>query len=162
LAISQRIVQAMGGTIEASGEQGRGAQFLIRIPVVGASGDLWRESATLDGHEVLVLSQNLMEAEALARTIAAYGGEARIARTVEEATAMGKKSFDAVLVDAQLEQADGLTLRLLRDAGFAGSKAITLIAPTDRGLLAAYRSHGYTAFLARPVRGETLLRMLVA
>jgi CheY-like chemotaxis protein len=53
-------------------------------------------------------------------------------------------------------------LKRLRQAGFAGSQAITLIAPTDRGMLADFRASGYATYLARPVRGETLLRMLLA
>ncbi|SFJ25464.1 PAS domain S-box-containing protein [Aquamicrobium aerolatum DSM 21857] len=160
LAISRRIVHAMGGTIEASCDQARGAEFLIRIPVVGAAESNALAAKTLEGREVLILSQNLMEAEALARTVAAHGGHADIARTVEEALVTKRKPYDTVLVDAQLDQTNGLALRSLRAAGHAGTAAITLIAPTDRALLAAYRSHGYTGFLARPVRGDTLLRLL--
>ena len=39
---------------------------------------------------------------------------------------------------------------------------MTLIAPTDRGLLGELRASGYSTFLARPVRGETLLRVLLS
>jgi hypothetical protein len=49
----------------------------------------------------------------------------------------------------------------LRQGGFAGAEAITMIAPTERHMLAGFRVHGYATFLARPVRGETLLRVLV-
>ena len=52
-------------------------------------------------------------------------------------------------------------LKRLRQAGFAGAEAITLIAPTDRGMLGEFRASGYATFLARPVRGETLLRVLL-
>ena len=37
-----------------------------------------------------------------------------------------------------------------------------MIAPTDRGMLGEFRASGYSTFLARPVRGETLLRVLLA
>ena len=37
-----------------------------------------------------------------------------------------------------------------------------MIAPTDRGMLGEFRASGYVTFLARPVRGETLLRVLLA
>ncbi|TGR60215.1 hybrid sensor histidine kinase/response regulator, partial [Mesorhizobium sp. M2D.F.Ca.ET.223.01.1.1] len=57
--------------------------------------------------------------------------------------------------------ADGRLLKRLRDSGFADCEAITLIAPTDRGMLGEFRASGYATFLARPVRGETLLRVLL-
>ncbi|MBN9275439.1 MAG: response regulator, partial [Mesorhizobium sp.] len=36
-----------------------------------------------------------------------------------------------------------------------------MIAPADRGTLGEFRAAGYATFLARPVRGETLLRVLL-
>ncbi|TIT04909.1 MAG: hybrid sensor histidine kinase/response regulator, partial [Mesorhizobium sp.] len=68
---------------------------------------------------------------------------------------------DALLVDAAMENGDGRLLKRLRQGGFADCEAITLIAPTDRGMLGEFRANGYATFLARPVRGETLLRVLL-
>ena len=68
---------------------------------------------------------------------------------------------DTLLVDATLEASEGRLLKRLRPGGFERVEAITLIAPTDRGMLGEYRASGYAAFLARPVRGETLLRTLL-
>lgn len=165
LAISRRIIDAMGGAIQASGQPGKGSEFVIRIPAGRSGSEPANNGAALAGHSALILSHNLMEAEAIARTIVAHGGNALIARTVEEASAIRAvraAPFDAVLVDAQLEKAEGLTLKRLRDAGFAGVEAITLIAPNDRGRLPAYRANGYNTFLARPVRGETLVRVMLS
>jgi CheY-like chemotaxis protein len=61
-----------------------------------------------------------------------------------------------------LEHADGHTLKRLRAEGFSAPEAVTLIAPSDRGMLGEFRAGGYATFLARPVRGETLLRVLLA
>ena len=58
--------------------------------------------------------------------------------------------------------ADGRVLKRLRLSGFAGAEAVTMIAPTERGMLGEFRASGYATFLARPVRGETLLRVLLA
>src|SRR5690606_16766552 len=138
-----RIIDAMGGTIQASGQPGKGSEFVIRIPAGRSGSEPANNGAALAGHSALILSHNLMEAEAIARTIVAHGGNALIARTVEEASAIRAvrtAPFEAVLVDAQLEKAEGLTLKRLRDAGYAGVEAITLIAPNDRGRLPAYRA----------------------
>jgi DNA-binding response OmpR family regulator len=81
--------------------------------------------------------------------------------TPEQAAAFAE-GCNALLVDAALEDNDGRLLKQLRETGFSASEAITLIAPTDRGLLGELRASGYATFLARPVRGETLLRILLA
>jgi PAS domain S-box-containing protein len=166
LAISRRIVEAMGGSIRVSGEPGQGAEFAICIPIVEPVEPQLSFLDALAGRRALILSSNLMEAEAIARTITAHGGEAEIARTVEEAgraaAARPESPPDVVLVDAAMERVDGRTLKRLRKEGVAAPDAITLIAPTDRGQLAEYRASGYDTFLARPVRGETLLRVLLS
>jgi signal transduction histidine kinase len=58
LAISQRIVQAHGGEIEAQSLHGRGATFIIRLPVPEEADD--EEPVELDlPTEEIVVSNNL-------------------------------------------------------------------------------------------------------
>jgi len=161
LAISRRIVSAMGGTIAVTSDFGRGSEFSFEIPATDSTGPSVSRSTVLSAHRSLILSRNATESEALARSIRAFGGVVDIAGTIEQAIEFGGPR-EAVLVDASFEAADGRALKRLRQAGFSGSQAIILIAPTDRGMLGDYRSTGYSTFLARPVRGETLLRVLVA
>ena len=161
LSISRRIIQAMNGHIGVSGEPGSGTEFTISLPIADGAAT---SSAGADGLRAVILSENLMEAEAIARTIVAHGGTGEIARTIDEVAAAmraASRPYDCVLVDAALESADGRLLGRLRDAAPGIARAITLIAPTDRHKLGVYRSHGYDSFLARPVRGETLMRLLV-
>ena len=101
----------------------------------------------------------MVEAEAIARTVQSCGGIVEIACTVAQASTFAG-SIDTLLVDAALERGDGRVLKRLRAAGFAAAKAVTLIAPTDRGMLGRFRASGYSTFLARPVRGDTLIRVL--
>jgi PAS domain S-box-containing protein len=166
LAISKRIVDAMGGAIRVSGKAGKGSTFTVEVPAVEAVEQTINPANALAGRRAIILSRNLMEAEAVARTIVAHGGRAEIAGTTEEAAAAAARllpvAYDVALVDAAMERSDGRLLKRLRQAGVCTGEAITLIAPTDRGQLAEYRANGYGAFLARPVRGETLLRLLLA
>jgi CheY-like chemotaxis protein len=115
----------------------------------------------LAGYRAVIVSANAIEAEAIAATICAHGGRADIAQSAGQATAFAQ-GCDALLVDAAMEQVDGRTLQYLRGNGFPACEAITLIAPADRGMLGEFRANGYATFLARPVRGETLLRVLMA
>lgn len=158
LAISRRIVTSMGGTISVISEPGNGAEFFFEIPATGSNEALTLPDA-LKGRHAVILSKNAAEAEAIARTIRAQGGTAEVMTTVDQAVAFAG-SCDALLVDAALEQRDGRLLKRLRAVGFTSAEAITLIAPNDRSLLGEFRASGYTTFLARPVRGETLLRVL--
>ncbi|WP_445206995.1 ATP-binding protein [Aminobacter sp. Piv2-1] len=161
LAISKRLVTSMGGTITVESDLGEGSRFAFELPAYGATDSMSANEATLAGHRAVILSRNATEAAAIAETIRAHGGRADVAGTPEQAASFAE-GCDALLVDAAIEEKDGRVLRQLREAGFAASEAVTLIAPTDRGLLGELRASGYSTFLARPVRGETLLRVLLA
>ncbi|MBN9250511.1 MAG: PAS domain S-box protein, partial [Mesorhizobium sp.] len=161
LAISKRLVTAMDGTISVSSTIGKGAEFVFEIPATEATEPPHNRENMLAGRSVVILSKNTIEAEAIASTIRAYGGTVILAETPARASALANGS-NVLMVDAAIEESDGRVLKQLRQAGFAKSEAVTLIAPTDRGRLGEYRANGYASFLARPVRGETLLRVLVA
>jgi PAS domain S-box-containing protein len=161
LAISKRLVTAMDGTISVSSTIGKGAEFVFEIPATEATEPPHNRDNMLAGRSVVIVSRNTVEAEAIASTIRAYGGTVTLAETPARASALANGS-NVLMVDAAIEESDGRVLKQLRQTGFASSEAVTLIAPTDRGRLGEYRANGYASFLARPVRGETLLRVLVA
>ena len=164
LAISRRIVEAMDGELTVVSEPGRGAVFTCVLPATAARGSTQGYADVLKQRTVLIVSRNAMETEAMALTIEAQGGSVIRARNAVEAleTLDGRRALDAVVVDASLEAVEGDQLRQLEAGGLRPPRAVTLIAPSDRGRLARYRSAGYAAFLARPVRGETLVRFLLS
>ena len=166
LAISRRIVEAMGGTIGVESDMGKGSRFFFDLPI-GRDGVPGNDPAPLlAGRLAVILSENEPEAEAIAATLEAHGcrvekvGSADAA--AERIAAAPAGTPLAVLIDARLDSSDGKLLKRLRRHTATSFEAITLIAPTDRGGLDEYRSSGYSTFLARPVRGETLLRVLTA
>ncbi len=161
LAISRRLIAAMGGTISVSSRPGKGSEFMFEIPAAAPGETLESRQATLAGKRVVVLSENTVEATAIAKTVEAHGGAAEIAVTAAQAATLAV-GCTAILIDAALESSDARLLRHLRQTAFPTCEAITLIAPTDRGLLGELRVNGYSTFLARPIRGETLLRVLVS
>lgn len=165
LAISKRIVGAMRGTISVDSEPGVGTTFVVSIPLTKPSGTGLLSMRMLSGQRVLILSRNTMEVEAIARTIRAYDGSAEIATTADEALLLdkeGAKPFDALLIDAALETADTSILKGLRNRGLTQGEAITLVAPGDRAKLRQLRAGGYSSYLPRPARGETLLKLLLS
>jgi PAS domain S-box-containing protein len=161
LAISKRLVASMNGTIGVESIPGNGSAFSFEIPAASAMEGPQMRGPVLAGRSAVILSKNSVEAEAIAMTIRAHGGAAHVASTVQQAATFGD-GCRTLLVDAAMEQSDGRVLKQLRQSGFASAEAITMIAPTDRGMLGEFRASGYATFLARPVRGETLLRVLLA
>lgn len=161
LAISKRLVESMNGSLSVSSEIGKGSDFSFEIPATGASEPDPVRGTALAGRSVVVLSKNAVEAEAIAMTVRAHGGCVTIASSVVQAATLSA-NCNTLLVDAAIEKSDGRVLNRLRQAGFSSAEAITMIAPTDRGMLGEFRASGYSTFLARPVRGETLLRVLLA
>ncbi|PTE08295.1 PAS domain-containing hybrid sensor histidine kinase/response regulator [Mesorhizobium helmanticense] len=160
LAISKRLVIAMGGTISVSSQLGQGSEFIFEIPAASATEPPQNRQNALSGRRAVILSKNAIEADAIARTIRANGGKVDLAATAAQAAPFAG-NCDLLLIDAAMEESDGRLLKRLRQSGFVECEAITLIAPTDRGMLGEFRANGYATFLARPVRGETLLRVLL-
>ncbi len=161
LAISRRLVKAMGGALSVSSAPGEGSEFVFEVPVRQPVEPLSAREPLLAGLKVVIVTRNATEADAIARTVRSHGGGAEIAATSDRAAALAP-GCDVLLIDAAMEEGDGRLLARLRQAGFCGCEAITLIAPTDRGVLGEFRAGGYASFLARPVRGDTLLRVLAA
>jgi len=160
LSISKRFVDAMGGRIVVTSEPGRGSEFAVEIPVVDAQETAVLRDRSLAGVCAVVLSKNAVEAEAIVRTIEAHGGAVEVASTVAQAGTFAA-GCNLVLMDAAIESSDGSVLKQLRRQGFISADAAILIAPGDRGRLADFRAAGYGTFLARPVRGDTLVRFLL-
>ena len=162
LAITSRIVEAMNGRIEVDGAPGKGATFTVTLPLEEASSASIEQGSALDEVRVLVVSSNAMEMDAIARMVEAFGGSVDTAKSVDEAIRLAGEGnrYGSVLIDSALERPNCASLKSLRRQ-LPDGKAITLITPSDRSRLSELRGGGYTAFLPRPVRSDTLLRLLL-
>jgi PAS domain S-box-containing protein len=164
LAISKRIVEAMDGRIGVDSEPGSGSRFHVELPLGRMPGPGMRPKL-LEGRNIGILSPNRVEPELIARAVEVNGGSALIADSVSALVREARErrmELDSILVDTAMEESKGSVLKHLRRTLGGAFDAITMIAPSDRGHLAEYRQAGYSTFLARPVRGETLLRVLLA
>ena len=162
LAITRRLVVAMGGQVSVATAPGQGAIFTVQLPISDAepSNEI---PGTFDGLRVAILSPRIIEARALAMFVEARGGAARILESEAAAEAMlqeGRREFDVLVADASLEAQGEQMLRRLCSSGLKVRRALTLISPTDRARLPRLRANGYDAFIARPPRGRTVIRLL--
>ncbi|MCV0394969.1 MAG: response regulator [Rhizobiaceae bacterium] len=163
LAISRHIVEAMGGRLRVESTVGVGSDFSFIVPAQEAERPDLSTQAALRGRRGLILSTNAAEAEGILLTLIDYGAEAELARTAEEAVdrAGDGSRFDFVIVDAAADTSAGRTLQRLKSAGIVDGPSFITIAPSDRGRLAEFKAGGYESFLIRPVRSETLVRLLL-
>ena len=153
LAITRRIADAMGGTVTLKSRKGDGAAFTLRIPVP-KFGKAQEHGARLAGVDAVIVMASRLEAEALAATIAAEGGKAVLAGSAQTLASCQAPTLiaDSAFAERIMSGPQDLQDRF-------GEKII-LIEPKDRGSLPIYRANGFGSFLARPVRLETLVRVL--
>jgi signal transduction histidine kinase/ActR/RegA family two-component response regulator len=153
LAITRRIADAMGGTVTLKSRKGNGAAFTLRIPVPEFSLAA-RDSIRLAGVEAIILMDCRLEAETLAANIVGECGTAVLAASVRE---LLNSRASTLIVDSSF------AARIMSDSEeLLGrfEEKIILIEPKDRGSLPLYRANGFGSFLARPVRLETLVKVL--
>ena len=165
LAISQRIVRRMGGEIIVVPRGGGGSifSFSLMLPAPDSAPTIPRE--TLVGSSFLILAPDGAEPQTLARHIADAGGSVRIVRTLVEAAGLigaasaAGEMHDAVLIDGRVAPDPATALSRVREAAVRPVPAVILIEPGQRSEVEALRQAGFDAYLVRPVRRSSLLRI---
>ncbi len=144
LAVVSKLAAAMQGTVSV-GERpdGPGARFRFEATFETAS-DAASRGATLAGHAVAVVSPDPFVRAAAMDQIEASGG------TVQD-------DADIVLIDhAARETPHGLASRP------AAGRAIVLLKPAERDLIARYRGAGFHGYLIKPLRRASLAERVLA
>lgn len=165
LAISQRIVGRMGGRIFVEPRHGGGAvfSFVLSLPVLGDASDT---PSLLKRRRVLVAMRAAMEADTLRDGLAAEGAEASAASTLPDAAGLlgaavaAGEDFDAVLLDARLLPGGDMAQARLREAAGGHVPIVILIEPGQRGSIERMHEDGFDAYLVRPVRRRSLVRIV--
>lgn len=147
LAITRRLVAALGGGITVESEAGAGSVFTISLPSAGLVQQ--PSKARLGQIRCMIAMASRIEAETLAASIAANGGSAEVWDLTTQplpgtVLLLDKKTADRLSDDA---------LRLF-------DRRIILIEPGERGSLPAFKTRGCESYLVRPVRGASLVRVL--
>ena len=172
LAIVRHVVELHGGQVSAASDgPGRGATFVVRLPVAAVAGDgheprlepaaprtpiAPQAAADLTGVRVLVVDDEPDGREMIGKVLRLYGAEVELASTVREALSMFDQSPPDVLVsDIGMPGQDGYDLiRLVRQlpAGRGGrvpAMALTAFAREEDRLRAM--SSGFQMHVSKPV-----------
>ncbi|MDQ6861626.1 MAG: ATP-binding protein [Verrucomicrobiota bacterium] len=166
MAISKKIVELHGGTINAASEGlGRGATFTVELTTIPslAHPDPSTEQAsarTARAYRLLVIEDHPPTLEVLARLLRKEGHDVTTASSVAEALETAADNhFDLVISDIGLPDGNGIDLmvQLTRDYGLRG------IALSGYGMdedLARTKQAGFVAHLVKPINFERLNQVL--
>jgi CheY-like chemotaxis protein/anti-sigma regulatory factor (Ser/Thr protein kinase) len=176
LCITKQLVDAMGGTIEVSGEYGEGTRFDVCIPQeiisweeaeqVGASvNEEKAEQFCAPEAEILAVDDNRVNLAVLKGLLKrtqvhldlAMSGTQALERTRE-------KKYDLILMDHMMPEMDGIetlaALRKEKENPNRETKVIALTANAIQGAEEEYRKEGFDDYLSKPVDPDKLEELL--
>jgi signal transduction histidine kinase/ActR/RegA family two-component response regulator len=168
LAIVRHLVEAHGGTVRAeSAGLGQGATFSVDLPPAPAKAvvpkpnpGMIEVAPTLQAVRVLAVDDNADARDLVAAALAAYGAEATVVGSADEAlAALDCAPFDVLVADIAMPGRDGYDLihhvrKMEGPPGRIPALALTAHArgeDRDRALAAGYAMH-----LAKPVEPRRL------
>jgi CheY-like chemotaxis protein len=150
----------MGGSIVLRSEPGRGSEFRFELTLPPAeSTQPVRMSPDLSGLAALIVSATRIEAPMIARQLGHWGAKTCIVADDDAAKALiPERAWDLLIVDRQLGRS--VAQDLARTAARAVATRLVLIAPGDRHELPDFKEFGFSGYLIKPVRGQSLAARL--
>jgi signal transduction histidine kinase/DNA-binding NarL/FixJ family response regulator len=174
LAIAERLVALMGGTLRAQSLAAVGSQFDFAValpPAADAIGSVAADVEVTPGTlsagppRILVVEDNEVNQRVTAEMLRRLGCNVQLAGSAEEGLqAMGEVRFDMVLMDIQMPGMDGMqALRRIRDAApqrAATPPVVAVTAHAFEGDARHFMEIGFDGYLPKPFRQNQLLAML--
>jgi PAS domain S-box-containing protein len=165
LSISERIVKRMGGRITLESEPGVGSTFEVAVtlppPDNNDSAQKGFAAPDLNGHSIMLVAPQSIEASLIARRLQRWGGQTCVVSDVAVARALlPERSWHAVLLDRALGASDMESLA--EAAQTHAAHRIVLFTPATRHELQPSAASAFTGYLIKPLRTASLAARLSA
>jgi signal transduction histidine kinase/ActR/RegA family two-component response regulator len=172
LSIVRHLSELHGGSVAAASDGvGRGAQFEVRLPAVDdASRSATPHSARregevrLAGYSILIVDDDHSTREVVTAVLEGADARVQVATSAEEARRrLAEHVPSMIIADLGMPVEDGFSfMRSVRRSSARGVPAIALSAYADQGSRDEALAAGFTAFLAKPARPDTLLDLVAS
>ena len=158
MAITKNIVDMMGGTIEVQTEQGKGTEFIVRLPFrIQPEHQRTEKIAELEGLKALVVDDDFNTCDSLTKMLVRVGMRSEWTLSGKEAVLRARQSmelgdaFHAYIIDWRLPDMNGIEVtRQIRSLG-DDTPIIILTAYDWSDIEVEARAAGVTAFCAKPM-----------
>ena len=174
MAISKKLVEKMGGTINLESEKGVGTTFVIRVPFrinTDRSGKVEIEKkseASIRGLHILLAEDNELNMEISEFVLRNEGADVTKAWNGQEAVERFRKSrvgeFNVILMDIMMPVKNGYeAARLIRSLDREDAKTIPIIAMTANAFTEdriRAKEAGMDEHVAKPVDAELLVKVI--
>ena len=158
MAITKNIVDMMGGNIEIQTEQGKGTEFIVRLPLrVQSKHHRVEKIAELEGLKALVIDDDFNTCDSVTKMLAKVGMRSEWTLSGKEAVLRARQSmemgdaFHAYIIDWRLPDMNGIEVtRQIRSLG-DDTPIIILTAYDWSEIEAEARAAGVNAFCAKPI-----------
>ena len=172
LAISKRMVEAMGGEISVTSDLGKGSKFTVRLPMAvdeTTIADLTAPEGFFDGKRALIVDDNAVNRKILAEQLASWGlASDAFEHAADALAALRTHSVDdpytIAILDFQMPDIDGATLAktIQNDEAIAPLPLILLTSVGRKGDPAQLASNLFAGYLVKPARASMLLDTIVS
>ena len=158
MAITKNIVDMMGGTIEIQTEQGKGTEFIVRVPLrIQSERRPVEKIAALEGVKALVVDDDFNTCDSVTKMLIKVGMRSEWTLSGKEAVLRARQSmemgdaFHAYIIDWRLPDMNGIEVtRQIRSLG-DDTPIIILTAYDWSDIETEARAAGVTAFCAKPL-----------
>ena len=169
MAITKNIVDMMGGTIEVQTAQGKGTEFIIRVPLrVQAEHRPVEKITELEGLKALVVDDDFNTCDSVTKMLVKVGMRAEWTLSGKEAVLRARQSIEmsdvyhAYIIDWRLPDMNGIEvtrqIRSLHD----DTPIIILTAYDWSDIEVEAKAAGVTAFCAKPMFMSDLRETLMS
>ena len=169
MAITKNIVDMMGGTIEVQTEQGKGTEFIVRLPFrIQPEHHRTEKIAELEGLKALVVDDDFNTCDSVTKMLVKVGMRSEWTLSGKEAVLRARQSmelgdaFHAYIIDWRLPDMNGIEVtRQIRSLG-DDTPIIILTAYDWSDIEVEARAAGVTAFCAKPLFMSDIRETLLA